>query len=84
VIVLAIRSRTPAMAKPIPASSPLELTCADQTIALEMTRWLFASAPRAQAVAEDVRGLRPRPPSIPGLPLRTLGQARELAGFCGA
>ena len=50
------------MAKPTPASSPLELTCADQTIALEMTRWLShlraerrLSPKTSEAYARDLR-----------------------------
>src|ERR1700724_2102979 len=50
------------MAKPIPASSPLELTGADETIALEMTRWLShlraerrLSPKTSEAYARDLR-----------------------------
>src|ERR1700674_1764518 len=50
------------MAKPIPASSLLELTGADETIALEMTRWLShlraerrLSPKTSEAYARDLR-----------------------------
>ncbi|MGB7120541.1 MAG: site-specific integrase, partial [Bradyrhizobium sp.] len=50
------------MAKPAPALQPIELDCADESIALEMTRWLaYLRAERrlspktSEAYARDLR-----------------------------
>jgi integrase/recombinase XerC len=50
------------MAKPIPALQPIQLACADETIALEMTRWLShlraerrLSPKTSEAYARDLR-----------------------------
>ena len=50
------------MAKPAPAVQPIELDCADETIALQMTRWLShlraerrLSPKTLEAYARDLR-----------------------------
>ena len=50
------------MAKPVPALQPIELDCADEGLALEMTRWLThlraerrLSPKTLEAYARDLR-----------------------------
>ena len=69
------------MAKPAPALQPIELDCADESIALEMTRWLALFARRAAPVAQDVGGLCPRPAPVPEFLAEHWGARVTLAGF---
>ena len=64
------------MAKPVPALQPIELDCADEGLALEMTRWLShlraerrLSPKTLEAYARDLR-------QCLDLPQRALGQRR--------
>jgi integrase/recombinase XerC len=57
-----IASKTDLMAKPLPSVPPIELDCADETVALQMTRWLAhlraerrLSPKTLEAYARDVR-----------------------------
>ena len=70
------------MAKPVPALQPIELDCADEGFALEMTRWLThlraerrLSPKTLEAYARDLR-------QCLDFPRRTLGRAKvTLKGF---